>query len=110
MALVRPTRAPAARSARCPMGPPSGRWNHEPLGLSPLGPYHSLMYGREMFFDVTPAKELWAGSATRSNDETLIESYDYYVTHREEILGRRGASHHRSPLKQGILRVLEMLP
>jgi hypothetical protein len=40
----------------------------------------------------------------------MIESYDYYVKNREEILGRRGASHHRSPIKQGILRVLEMLP
>jgi nucleoside-diphosphate-sugar epimerase len=80
------------------------------LGLSPLGPYHSLMYGREMFFDVTPAKELLGWRATRSNDEMMIESYDYYVKNREEILGRRGASHHRSPIKQGILRVLEMLP
>ncbi len=80
------------------------------LGLSPLGPYHSLMYGREMFFDVTPAKELLGWRATRSNDEMIIESYDYYVKNREEILGRRGASHHRSPIKQGILRVLELLP
>jgi nucleoside-diphosphate-sugar epimerase len=80
------------------------------LGLSPLGPYHSLMYGREMFFDVTPVKEALGWSATRSNDEMLIESYDYYVTHRDEVLARRGASHHRSPIRQGILRLLEYVP
>lgn len=80
------------------------------LGLSPLGPYHSLMYGREMFFDVTPAKRALGWSATRSNDEMLIESYEYYVSHREEVLGRRDASHHRSPLRLGVLKLLELLP
>jgi nucleoside-diphosphate-sugar epimerase len=80
------------------------------LGLSPLGPYHSLMYGREMFFDVSPARQILGWRSTRSNEEMLVESYDYYVQHREEILSRRGASHHRSPLKQGVLKLLEILP
>ena len=80
------------------------------LGLSPLGPYHSLMYGREMFFDVRPAEEDLGWRSTRSNDEMLIESYDDYLAHRAEILARRGASHHRSPLRQGILKLLEYLP
>ena len=26
------------------------------LGLSPLGPYHSLMYGRSMYFDISKAE------------------------------------------------------
>lgn len=80
------------------------------LGLSPLGPYHSLMYGREMFFDVTPAREALGWRATRSNDEMLIESYDYYVRHRDEVLARRGASHHRSPIRRGVLKLLEYVP
>ena len=80
------------------------------LGLSPLGPYHSLMYGREMFFDLAPVKAALGWRATRSNDEMLIESYEYYLAHRDEILARVGASHHRSPMKQGILRLLEHLP
>jgi nucleoside-diphosphate-sugar epimerase len=80
------------------------------LGLSPLGPYHALMYGREMFFDLAPAKRDLGWSATRSNDEMMIESYDYYVENRTEILGRKGASHHRSPLRQGILKLLEYVP
>jgi peptide methionine sulfoxide reductase MsrB len=80
------------------------------LGLSPLGAYHSLMYGREMFFDVTPAKTVLGWSSTKSNEEMLIESYDDYVTHRDEVLSRKSASHHRSPLKQGILKLLEYIP
>jgi nucleoside-diphosphate-sugar epimerase len=80
------------------------------LGLSPLGAYHSLMYGREMFFDVTRPREELGWRATRSNEEMLVESYDYYVQHRAEILARRGASHHRSPVRQGVLKLLEYLP
>ena len=80
------------------------------LGLSPLGAYHSLMYGREMYFDLTPARRALGYAPKFSNHEAICESYDYYLAHRDEILGRRDASHHRSPLKQGILRVLEHLP
>jgi hypothetical protein len=40
----------------------------------------------------------------------IAESYDFYVSHREAILSRRGASHHRSPVKLGVLKLLELLP
>ena len=74
------------------------------LGLSPLGAYHSLMYGREMFFDLSRAgREL--GYAPRfSNAQMICESYDYYVAHREEVLARTHASHHRGAVRQGVLR------
>jgi nucleoside-diphosphate-sugar epimerase len=80
------------------------------LGLSPLGPYHSLMYGREMYFDLAPVKAALGWRAIRSNEEMLIESYEHYSRHREEILYRRGASRHRSPIRFGVLRLLELLP
>jgi nucleoside-diphosphate-sugar epimerase len=80
------------------------------LGLSPLGAYHSLMYGREMFFDLQKPKQTLGWSSTKSNEEMLIESYDWYVAHRDEVLSRTGASHHRSALDRKILRLLEYLP
>jgi hypothetical protein len=40
----------------------------------------------------------------------IAESYDWYVAHRDEVLARRGASHHRSPVALGVLRLLEYLP
>ena len=80
------------------------------LRLSPLGPYHALMYGHEMYFDLAPVKAALGWRATRSNEEMLIESYDHYLDHREEILRRSGASRHRSPMRFGVLRLLEYLP
>lgn len=80
------------------------------LGLSPLGAYHSLMYAREMWFDVSKAKEKLGWRSTRSNEEMFRESYDWYVAHRDEVLARTNASHHRSPVKQGVLRLLEYVP
>lgn len=80
------------------------------LGLSPLGDYHALMYGRSMWFDIADAERELAWQPRYSNAEMIAESYDFYLAHREEILARRDASHHRSPVKLGALKVLEHLP
>lgn len=80
------------------------------LGLSPLGAYHSLMYGREMYFELSAVKRDLGWRSRYSNEEMFVESYDHYVGHRDEILSRVGASHHRSPLGRGILRLLEYVP
>jgi nucleoside-diphosphate-sugar epimerase len=76
------------------------------LGLSPLGAYHSLMYGRAMYFDVSKAKSLLGYSARFSNEEMFRDSYDWYLAHREEVLARRSGSHHTSAVNQGILRLV----
>ena len=80
------------------------------LGLSPLGDYHMLMYGREMFFDVEDSKRELGWQPRWSNEKMIADSYDWYVENREQVLARTGASHHRSPVKLGILKLLEYLP
>lgn len=75
-------------------------------GLSPLGPYHSLMYGRAMYFDISKAKKELGYAPKWGNVEMFCQSYDWYLKHREEVFGRRDASHHRSPVKQGVLRAV----
>jgi hypothetical protein len=80
------------------------------LGLSPLGDYHSLMYGREMFFDISTTSSTLDWKPKYSNTEMIAESYDWYVAHRDEVLRRTHASHHRSPVKLGVLKLLEYLP
>ena len=80
------------------------------LGLSPRAAYHALMYGRSRWFDLARTKRELGWSARHSNISMFCESYDWYLAHRDEVLARRGASIHRSPVKQGVLRVLEYLP
>jgi nucleoside-diphosphate-sugar epimerase len=100
-----------SRIRSLPMGPAVRlmEWTSA-LGLSPLGPYHALMYGREMFFDIRPARAALAWTPSKGNEEMFIESYEDYVQHRAEVLTRRDASHHRSPVKKGILKLLDYLP
>jgi nucleoside-diphosphate-sugar epimerase len=79
------------------------------VGLSPLGAYHSLMYGRDMYFDGRRAREELGWSARYSNAEMFCESYDWYIAHRDEVLAQHTASHHRSPVKQGVLDLFSRL-
>jgi nucleoside-diphosphate-sugar epimerase len=78
------------------------------LGLSPLGPYHSLMYGRSMYFDISKAQSELAWTPRYSNDQMFVESYDWYCRHREQVLAaKNAASPHSSAVKQRILTALK---
>jgi nucleoside-diphosphate-sugar epimerase len=80
------------------------------LGLSPLGPYHALMYGRSLWFDIAKAQHELDWQPRFSNDEMFAQSYDWYLANREKVLRGSGASHHRSAIKQGILALARHLP
>jgi nucleoside-diphosphate-sugar epimerase len=93
-----------SRVVSLPMGPATAMMRlTSRLGLSPLGPYHALMYGRTMYFDLTHAKEELDWSPEYGNVEMFCESYDWYLENREDALKIQGASHHRSAVKQGVL-------
>lgn len=69
------------------------------LGLSPLGPYHALMYGRSMFFDSSKAGRLIGYKPKFSNVDMMIDSFQAYV--REPSM--KGGSAHRSEVRKRIL-------
>jgi nucleoside-diphosphate-sugar epimerase len=80
------------------------------LGISPLGAYHSLMYGRSMYFDISKAEAELGWRPKYSNNAMFIDSYDWYVNHRAGVLqGSDIASRHRSAVKQGVLSMLRWL-
>ncbi|HWF20274.1 MAG TPA: NAD-dependent epimerase/dehydratase family protein [Verrucomicrobiae bacterium] len=79
------------------------------LGLSPLGPYHAMMYGRSLYFDITKAKTELGWQPRFSSNEMFVQSYEWYLTNREQILRSHGASHHRSAVKQGVLSLVKHL-
>tara|TARA_B100001250_G_scaffold65148_1_gene51613 strand:- start:28141 stop:29169 length:1029 start_codon:yes stop_codon:yes gene_type:complete len=77
------------------------------LGLSPLGAYHALMYGKSMYFDVKHAKEKLKFEPKYSNNEMFLESYKWYCENRDEIIsGRLAGSGHKSAMKQKILKLV----
>jgi hypothetical protein len=77
------------------------------LGLSPLGAYHALMYGRSLYFDIAKAQRELNWQPRFSTDEMFAQSYDWYLVNREKILSTHHASHHRSAVKQGILSLVK---
>lgn len=77
------------------------------LGLSPLGAYHALMYGRSLYFDIAKAQRELNWQPHFSTDQMFAQSYDWYLANRETILSSHNASHHRSAVNQGILALLK---
>jgi nucleoside-diphosphate-sugar epimerase len=77
------------------------------IGLSPLGPYHAMMYGRSLYFDIARAQTDLGWRPRYSNNEMFVQSYEWYLKNRETILSSHGASHHRSAVKQGALSLIK---
>jgi nucleoside-diphosphate-sugar epimerase len=73
-------------------------------GLAPFAAYHWIMYSKSMWFDTTKAQTELGWTSTASNEEMLIETYDWYLANRAAI-GGESRSHHRSPVREGALRV-----
>ena len=80
------------------------------LGISPLGAYHSMMYGKSMYFDITKAQKELKWEPKYSNKEMIIESYNYYIRHRASILNNNNkTSFHKGPVRQGILNFINWI-
>ena len=77
------------------------------LGLSPLGPYHSLMYGRSLYFDIRRAQRELGWQPRWTNAEMICQSYDWYLSHKQSIQRHAGGSPHRAAVKQGILSIVK---
>ena len=93
-----------------PMAPATWGMNlSSALGLSPLGPYHALMYGRSLYFDLARTQATLGWQPRYSNQEMICESYDWYLAHREEVLAGSGTSPHSSAVKQGVLGLVKRL-
>jgi nucleoside-diphosphate-sugar epimerase len=79
------------------------------VGLSPLGAYHALAYGKPLYFDVVKAKSELGWRPIHSNEEMIIQSYEWYLKNRDKVLAGAGPSLHRSSVKQGILSLVKHL-
>jgi nucleoside-diphosphate-sugar epimerase len=74
--------------------------------LSPLVEWHYKTAHRDSFVDVSRAEEILGWTPRLSNAEALIETYDWYRAHRDELAGSAGITH-RVPWNQRALGVLK---
>jgi len=78
-------------------------------GQAPFAPYHWLLYSESLWFDTTKAQTELGWSSTRSNEDALIESYEWFLANRSSVVEGSGGSHHQSPVKLGVLKLLKRL-
>ena len=77
------------------------------IGLSPLGAYHSLMYGKSMYFDIQEEKKILDFNPIYSNNQMFEVTYDWYCNRRHDIIsGKLDSSKHQSAMKQRILKIV----
>jgi nucleoside-diphosphate-sugar epimerase len=74
--------------------------------LSPLVEWHYKTAHRDSFVDVSRAERVLRWKPRLSNAEALVETYDWYLAHRDELAGAAGVTH-RVPWNQRALGVLK---
>ena len=71
--------------------------------LSPLVEWHYKTANQDSFVDCSHAEEVLGWRAEKSNAQTLIETYDWYMDHYAEYLDKVGLTH-RVAWDQGALK------
>jgi len=79
------------------------------VGLAPFASYHWLLYAESLWFDTTKAQTELGWQPQHSNASAVIESYEWFLANRASLEGSH-RSHHQSPVRLGLLKVLKRLP
>jgi nucleoside-diphosphate-sugar epimerase len=74
--------------------------------LSPLAEWHYKTAHRDSFVDVARAQRVLGWKPRLSNAQALIETYDWYLAHRDDLAGTAGITH-RVPWDQRALGLLK---
>lgn len=65
----------------------------EKFNLSPIAAWHYKTMPVDSYISILKAESLLKWKPKKSNEELLIESYDWYQKHRNEIINRVGTTH-----------------
>lgn len=94
---------------------PMAPWLVQPLlrglelaKLSPLVEWHYKTANQDSFVDCSHAERVLNWRAQKSNAQTLIETYDWYLQHYAEYLDKVGLTH-RTSWDQGALKILQKI-
>jgi nucleoside-diphosphate-sugar epimerase len=80
----------------------------EKLRLSPLAEWHYKTAYKDSFVDVSKAERMLGWSPRLSNEQALVETYDWYLANRDRI-GRGAGVTHRVPWNQQALALFKRL-
>lgn len=105
--------ATGSRVRSLPAGPAKAAMQGLSLvGQAPFAPYHWLLYAESLWFDTSRARDELGWQSKHSNVSALIESYEWFLDHRSAApagASTPARSHHQSPVRLGLLRVLKRL-
>ena len=76
--------------------------------LSPLVEWHYKTANQDSFVDCSHAEEVLGWRTTKSNAQTLIETYDWYLAHYQDYLDKVGLTH-RVAWDQGALKLFKAI-
>lgn len=81
------------------------------LNISPLGVYQYTMIGRSIYADTTKIKKKLGWHPKKTNLDTFIENYDWYIKNKGkfEEIGTGSHSSNRSLPKMGIFKLLKLI-
>lgn len=81
------------------------------LNISPLGVYQYTMIARSMFADTTKIKKKLNWQPKKTNGDTFIENYKWYIQNKEkfEEIVSGNFSSNRSLPRMGIFKLLKMI-
>ena len=79
------------------------------INFSPLGVYQYTMMGRSIYADTTKIKTKLGWKPKRTNADTFIENYKWYIKNKGNFtqIGGSMDSPNRSVPKMGILKILK---
>lgn len=79
------------------------------VNYSPLGVYQIAMMGRSIYADTTKIKKKLDWKPKKTNTDTFIDNYKWYLKHKGEFeeIGGSEASPNRSVPKMGILKLVK---
>lgn len=79
------------------------------LNLIPLGPYHSLMYGRSLYFDIKKAKEELEFLPKYNTSKMFCESYDWFINNYKSINDNDEVSAHKKSVNESLLKIFRFI-
>lgn len=80
----------------------------ETFNLSPIAAWHYKTLPVDSYVSTAKAEKLLGWKAKKSNQQLLIESYDWYAKHRNEFINKQGTTH-RVGWNFGILNIVNKI-